>query len=162
MRRYKNKLFAILLSVLAVISFTSCDGYEWREAQLVRYSTITAASNGAIVENIAVNYDFVEVSGRYDRIDDIRFHGGYIDINTRDYIRGFDLRLSNSDAYLSVDVLNSVGGRLEGRQVNDFLNAVVEVVRRNGYATIYVDGTASNRASFELVFFIDIDAYVSY
>ena len=162
MRKYKNKLFAILLSIFAVVSFTSCDDYEWREGTMIRYKTIDASYNGTIIDDIPINYNFVEVDGHYDRLDDIRFHSGHIDIDTRDYIHEFNLTLSNSDAYLPVKVRDNIGGRLEGRQVDDFLNAVVEVVRRNGHATIYVNGVAGNWASFKLNFFIDIDAYVSY
>lgn len=163
MRRYKNKLFAILLSVLAVISFTSCEDYEWREAQLVRYSTITAASNGAIIENIPINFNHIQVNGGYDRIDDIRFYGGQIVINSNNYLGIFRLSISNSNAYLDLDGRRG-GGTFEGARVDDFLYAVVETMRRDGYATIYVDGDgyADRYARFDLNFFIDIDAYVSY
>lgn len=163
MRRYKNKLFAILLSIFAVISFTSCEDYEWREAQLVRNSTITAAQNGVIVENIPIDFNHIQVNGGYDRIDDIRFYGGQIEIKTGDRIGILRLSISNSNAYLDLDGRRG-GGIFEGSRVDDFLYAVVETVRRDGYATIYVDGDgyADRYARFDLNFFIDIDAYVSY
>lgn len=162
MKEYKNKLFAILLSLLVVVSFTSCDDYEWREGTMDYYATINAAPNGVIQDDLPINFNYVRVDGSYNRIDDIRFYGGYITVEPKSYIDRFTLSISNSDVYLPVIVQNSVGGKLEGRQVDDFLNAVVEVVRRNGYATIYVDGTAASLARFDLNFFIDIDAYVSY
>lgn len=162
MKRFKNRLFAVVLSVLAVVSFTSCDDYEWREATMDYYATITAAGNGVVRADLPVDFNWVKVDGRYDYIDDIRFVGGYIEITPGGYVDGFRLRVSDSNAYLDVVVQNSVGGRLDGRQVQDFLNAVVEVVRRNGNATIYVDGNAGRSVRFDLDFYIDIDAYVSY
>jgi len=162
MKKYKNKLFTTILALLAVVSFTSCDDYEWREGTMDYYKTITAAPNGVISENLPIDYNWVSVSGRYDRIDDIRYYGGYITVEPNGYIDRFTLSLSNSDVYLPVIVQNAVGGRLDGRQVDDFLNAIVEVVRRYGYATIYVDGLANSRVKFDLNFYIDIDAYVSY
>ncbi|MFV0536760.1 MAG: hypothetical protein ACK5M3_05220 [Dysgonomonas sp.] len=160
MRRYKNKLFAILLSVLAALSFTSCEDYEWRQGTMDYYATINAAANGVISANLPIDFNSVLVDGRYNDIDDIRFRGGYIKIAPGPYIYGFTLRLSNSNARLDVDIRNSLGGTLDGIQTQDFLDAVVEVVRRNGYATIYVDGEADRYARFDLDFYIDIDAYV--
>lgn len=160
MRRYKSKLFAILLSVSVIISFTSCENYEWRQGTMDYYATINAAPNGVISANLPIDFNNVLVDGRYDDIDDIRFRRGSIKIAPGPYIYGFTLRLSNSDARLDVDIRNSLGGTLDGVQTQDFLNAVVEVVRRNGYATIYVDGDADRSARFDLDFYIDIDAYV--
>lgn len=163
MRKYRNKLFAILLSVLAALSFTSCDDYEWREAQLIRYSTINAAPNGTITENIPIDFNHVRVNGGYDRIDDIRFYGGQIEIKTDNRVGILRLSISNSNASLDIDGRRG-GGIFEGARVDDFLYAIVETVRRDGYATIYVDGDgyADRYARFDLNFFIDIDAYVSY
>lgn len=143
MKRYKNKLFAILLSVFALVSFTSCEDYGWREGTMDYYSTINAAANGTITANLPIDYNYVLVDGPYNNIDDIRFRGGSIKIFPGSYIYGFTLSLSNSNVTLNVDVDSNSGGVLDGYQTQDFLNAVVEVVRRNGYATIYVDGQAA-------------------
>jgi hypothetical protein len=162
MREYKNKLFAILLSVSAVISFTSCEDYEWRQGTMDYLATINAAPNGVIKDYLPIDFNYVRVDGRYNDIDDLRFRGGCIKIAQSPYIYGFTLRLSNSNAYLDVEIRNSLGGTLDDVQTQDFLNAVVEVVRRYGQATIYIEGEADGSARFDLNFYIDIDAYVSY
>ncbi|MDR1706380.1 hypothetical protein [Dysgonomonas sp.] len=160
MRKYKNKLFAILLSIFAAISFTSCDDYEWRQGTMDYYSTINAAANGVISANLPIDFNNVLVDGRYNDIDDIRYRGGKIEINTNDRIGIITLSVSNSNISVDLDVPRG-GGTYIGSRVDDFLNAVVEVVRRNGYATIYVDGRYADRyARFDLDFYIDIDAYV--
>lgn len=164
MKTNKNKLFALLLGTFILVSFSSCvvDDHEWREGRMDFRSTIYVAGNGIIRSSIITDMNRVETVGSYNTIDDIRFRSGYIDIDSRRYIEGFTLRVSNSDAFLNVSVDGSARIRLEGRQVDDFLNAVVEVVRRNGEAVITVDGSAANNSDFNLNFFIDIDAYVSY
>ncbi|MDR1091271.1 MAG: hypothetical protein LBL79_09365, partial [Prevotella sp.] len=88
--------------------------------------------------------------------------GGEIEINTNDRVGIIRLSVSNSNVYVELDAYGG-GGTYTGSQVEVFLKAVVEVVRRNGYATIYVDGNDAGRyARFDLNFYIDIDAYVSY
>ena len=160
MKRYKNKLFAILLSVFALISFSSCENYEWREGTMDYYSTINTTANGVIAANLPIDFNSVLVDGPYNSIDDIRFVGGSIKIEPGPYISGFTLSLSNSNATLNVDIRSGLGGTLNNYQTQNFLNEVVEVVRRNGYATIYVDGLAEPYARFDLDFYIDVDAYV--
>lgn len=126
-------------------------------------TTITTSPNGVITANLPIGYDWVVVNnGRYDHIDDIRYYGGYITVAPNGYIYGFDLKVSNSNIVLPVDIRSNAGGTLEGTQVDNFLNEVVEVVRRYGYATIYVDGEAAGSVRFDLNFYIDIDAYVRY
>ncbi|MDR1091279.1 MAG: hypothetical protein LBL79_09405, partial [Prevotella sp.] len=134
MKRYKNKLFAIILSVLAAISFTSCEDYEWREATLDYYETINAAPNGVIEADLPVNFNYVLVKGRYNSIDDIRYRGGKIEINTNNRIGIIRLSVSNSNVYVELDV-STGGGTYNGPRVKDFLYEVVEVVRRYGQAT---------------------------
>jgi hypothetical protein len=161
MRRYKNKLFAATLSILAALSFTSCTDYEWREGTIDYETTITAASNGTIRATLPIDFNWVWVEGRYNRIDDIKYRIGSIEIGTNNPIGVIRLSVSNSNAYVDLDARRG-GGTYRGAQVEDFLNAVVEVVRRNGNATIYVDGRADRLVRFDLNFYIDIDAYVSY
>jgi hypothetical protein len=166
MRRYKNKLFAILVSALAAISFASCVkdyDYEWREGTMDRYATINAASNGTIREILPIDFNYVDVDGYYTDIDDIQYYGGEMEIVSNDRVGIIRLSISNSNTYIDLDARMG-GGSYRGKQVEDFLYAVVETVRRDGYATIYVDGDgyADRYARFDLNLYIDIDAYVRY
>ena len=166
MKRFRNKPFATALLLAIILIFSSCDSddYEWREGDL-SYITTIPVNDGRIRYNFNLGYDLVEVyKGRYDRIDDIAYAYGEINIYTKgNYIDRFTLSLGNSNVTLPVLVRSNRDGVLSSDndyQVDDFLNAVVEVIRRNGYATIYIDGNADGR--FELDFYINVDAYVRY
>lgn len=167
MKRLKNKLVATTLFLASIFLFSSCDNddYEWRAGEIYYEASFPVSSTGTFRNSFEIGYDWVEVisGGRYDRIDDIRYRLGRIEILRGSYIDNFTLRLSNSNVELPVRVRNNTGGILYDTddQVWEFLNAIVEVIRRNGYAVVYIEGYA-DRGRVDLDFIIDVDAYVRY
>jgi hypothetical protein len=125
-------------------------------------ATVNAAPNGVIQNDMTINYNYVLVGGNYSSINDIRYNSGKIEINTNNYLGVLKLKIANSNVLLKLDTLRD-GGRYEyeGNEVDDFLYDIVETIRRDGYATIYVEGYADRYAQFDLNFYINIEAYVS-
>jgi hypothetical protein len=167
MKGYKNKLFASILAIAMLFVFSSCEGYDykWRDATMDMSAVITASPNGTIRADLPIGYDWVVANGRYNRIDDITYYGGRIEIITNgNYIDNLYLTLSNSNAVLNIAWKDRRSGTIydDDPYVDDFLYAITEVVRRYGYATIYVNGYSDRSARFELNFMIDINAYVQY
>ncbi|MDU1891570.1 MAG: hypothetical protein E6767_12860 [Dysgonomonas sp.] len=166
MKIYKNKLLTVLLSVFTLVSFTSCeDDYYWTEGTLDYYSTITASPRGIIQDDLTMDYGWVTINGgsKYASPEDIKFVSGYIEIlpyGSSSYIDGFDLTLSNSNAILRVPYNSNGGWELDSPAAQDFMYAIVEVIRKYGRATVYIDGEANNYAKFDLNFIMDIDVYV--
>lgn len=163
MKKYTNRLIVIILTVVALFSFTSCDNHYWTEGFLHYESSATASPAGVIAADLRVDYSWIEIEDvRTSRVEDLKFRGGCIDVSlVSGSIQYFRLSLSDSDAYIDVDMRGITNGRLEGSRVDTFLRSVIEVMKTYGDAVIYVDSsTASSRASVYLDFLIDIKAYV--
>lgn len=125
---------------------------------------IDASSSGVIRSSLYIDYSDVKVDGiRNSRIEDIEFRNGRIEFRVGyGRINGITrLSLPDSGIYIDLDTRGiSSSGRFEGSQVNDFLYELVEEVRRYGDVTVYIDGTATSLAEFNLDFIINVNAYI--
>lgn len=160
------KLFAIVFSIAALFAFSSCerDDYFWTDGSLDYTRNVPIAPNGKIADNLYIDYSWVQLNKGYRNvsIEDIKFRGGYIYIKPQIYLNDrLTLRLANSNAFIDFwpvrypDYIED-----DSPEAQDFLNAVVEVMRRNGSATVYVDGYGAGSSSFILDLIMDIDVYV--
>lgn len=161
----KKVLVLLLISVL----FISCkdDDDEWRAARVNYEASVPVSPNGIIRNNFDIGSEWVEIAGnqRFDYIDDFRYiGGGYINIYGGPYIRSLTLSLEKSNIGLIVDVNSNNGGILRDSdpKVRNFLAAIVELIRLDGYARVYIDGNADPATIIEMDFRIEMDAYVVY
>lgn len=166
MVKSKNLHFIVILISL-VFTFISCDEDkdEWRSGKITYPATIPVPPSGIVSYTCDIGYEWIKLDGniKNSSLDDFRYvRGGYIDIYSGPYIRTLTFRLENSNVVLPVEVYSDKGGVLEDSkpQVREFLNAIVELIRRNNYARVYVDGNANGQ--IEIDFHIYLDAYVIY
>ena len=166
MVKSKNLHFIVILISL-VFTFISCDKDkdEWRSGKITYPATIPVPPSGIVSYTCDIGYEWIKLDGniKNSSLDDFRYvRGGYIDIYGGPYIHTLTFRLENSNVVLSVDVFDNEGGILRDSepQVREFLNAIVELIRRNNYARVYVDGNANGQ--IEIDFHIYLDAYVIY
>jgi len=151
-----------------VFLFSSCEenDSEWRRGEIAYPASIPVPPNGMIRYTFDIGYEWVDITGsqRYDYIDDLRYRGGSIYIYEGPFIRNFTLSLENSNAILPVRIDNPYGGTLDSRDpdVDNFLYAVAELIKHNGFARIYIDGSSEPGRIIELDFYLDLDVYVFY
>lgn len=158
-----HKLGLILLTIVVGLSFTSCEeNFYWTKGTLDYPATITASPSGYIGQDYRITSDWIAVrgGGRYTNIDDFRFLRGSIQLKTYGYIGYVDLRIEGTNYYLPFDVDGQMSIYDESPQAQDFLNALVDQVRRYGYAILMVDGEGASRAQVDLSIMTDLDVYV--
>lgn len=168
MTSFKNRFFIVTILIISVMLLNSCDEEdrnEWRSAKIEYPATIPVPPNCVVRSTFDIGSEWIKTDGniKYGRLDDFRYtRGGYIDIYSGPYIRNLMFSLDHSNVVLPVDVYSNKGGVLRDSdpQVRDFLIAIVELIRRNGYARIYIDGDAENQIDMD--FHIYLDAYVIY
>ncbi len=162
MKRLKNKLVATTLLLASIFLFSSCDSddYEWRRGKLLYEAEVQ------LPDRIDIDFYSVEITsgGRYDRIDEIAYRLGEIEVYGGSYIKGLSLQLMNyNDVYLDLAIESNRGGVFydNDTRVRNFLMAIVDAMNRDGYARIRIDGVANSRW-VDIDFNIDVDAYVRY
>lgn len=169
----KNKLCTVLLSLVAVFMFSSCDDKdeEWRVANIDYPASVPVQPNGTIRYSFDIGSEWIDLTAntRYSYIDDFTYRrrgNGFIDIYGGPFIRSLTFRLENSDVALPITINNTEGAWLEDTNSNQrlqyFFNGIVESIWKNGYARIYVEGNADPRAIIDIDFYIELDAYVIY
>lgn len=157
-----HKLGLILLTIIVGLSFSSCDeDYYWTRGTLDYPATITVPPTEIIAQDYTITTDWISVrgGGRFTSIDDFRFLSGAIRLKMFGIVDYVDLRIAGTNYYLPFDVNGQVSIYDESQQAQDFLNALVDRIRRYGYATLKVDGEGASRAQIDLSIMTDLDVY---
>lgn len=164
MKRYTKKLFATILTVFALLSFTSCEeDYRWVEGTLDYPANLTIAPSGILKYDIQIDESWVVTrgAGRYPDIRDLQFVRGQVDIyiDKNRYIEWLDLTVDGTNVTLPFDALS---GNItdSSSDAQRFLAAVTDQIRRYGYAVILVDGEGDPRTNLGIDFGMDLDVYV--
>jgi hypothetical protein len=170
MKTIKSKFLVLSLILFTAIAFSSCDkdDYELKLAELTYEATIPVPPNGAIFppHNIDLGYQWIKVvgGGSYDRIDDLRYLEGSIEIFSGPHIEGLKFILENSNVTLTVPLNSRKGAFLDDTDpaVRVFLKEVVYLIRDTGYARVGVTGQTTTEGSVEFDILIDMEARVWY
>lgn len=169
MRRYKNKLFAILLSVLAVISFTSCENDDYLVSTTLDFETeVPIMSNGRFNKTIRVDESLIKdfKPGREDLLD-INTLNSWLTISSM--LREDRVTLSLvADGNISYEFRDVISPNSKGEYViedNGFYNFmidVIDIIRARGYVDITIFGTSNIGDGGPLLFTFEnnIDIYV--
>ena len=159
-----HKLGLILLTIVVGLSFTACetDDYYWTKGSLDYPTTITVPPTNVIAQDYRITSDWISVrgGGRYTNIDDFRFLGGAIQLKMYGYIEYADLSIAGTNYTLPFDINGQLSIYDESQQAQDFLNVLIEQIRRYGYVTLMVDGRGNAGARIDLSIITDLDVYV--
>jgi hypothetical protein len=134
-------------------------------------ASIPVPPNGVIHHNFTIGAELLELTApiHYDHIVDFIYKprgNGYIDIYNGTFIRSLTLHVEGSNTPLPITINNTSGALLEDYRTNqrlqDFFLSIVESIRHNGFARIYIDGNADPLSIIDLDICIELDAYVIY
>ena len=140
---------------------------EWRWAVINYPASAPVPPGGTVRTSFNIDEEWVEITAnvRYYHITDIKYRrGGYIDIYAGPFIRSLTLSLDNSDAVLPVRI-NSVDGALledNDQKVRYFLNEIMELIRLDGFAKVYIEGNGDPGTIIDIDFVVNLQAYVIY
>lgn len=152
--------------LLAVTMFSSCDKdeHEFRKARIIYPATIPVPPTGIVNHSIELGYEWVEVEGGKCKIEDITYRMGSIVILKGSLVRELIFSLKNSDVRFGYTINHDRGTEIDDVEpgIRIFYNEVVELIRRDGYATIYINGYSEPIKPIELDIVFDVDAYVRY
>jgi hypothetical protein len=184
MKKNRYKLIVLIFAITAIIFPTPGNSQNhgnghWRTERLDYTFELRATSNNLVrtefsIDDSTINPNNNSNSGRSRRSKrsrrptnnvhaprkDFRFKKGYIEIKTlKGATTGFTtLSLSNSDKEIELDTKALfVGDTYKSKEVDEFLFAMVEVMRKYGNVTVYVDGRATTRAVYNLSFYLDVE-----
>lgn len=164
MKRYTKKLFATILTVFALLSFTSCEeDYRWVEGTIDYPANITVAPSRDLHYDIQIDESWIVTRGvgRYPDIRDVQFVRGQIDIyiDKNRYIDWLDLTVDGTNVTLPFDGLagNITDASSDAQR---FLAVVTDRIRRYGYAVILVDGEGDSGTRVGIDFGMDLEVYV--
>jgi hypothetical protein len=166
MKKYKNKLIAVLISTFALLSFTSCetDSY-WTEGTLDYPAQLKISPSGTFSYDVRIDESWLVVrgAGKYPDIRDLRFLDGQLDIYLSNRGTGLDwleLGIDGTDVGIRYSSISYPGIVDDSRMVRDFLSVMTDQIARYGSVVIYVDGEGSRGANFDINFGMDLDVYV--
>ena len=160
MKKYRNKLFATLIAVFAVLSFTSCEvDYRWVAGTIDYPVDMTVSPSGILQYDVRIDESWIVTrgAGRYPDIHDLTFLRGQIDL----YINGggigwIDLRVAGTNEVLPLDLVSNG----QSQAVQRFLAVMTEEIRRYGVVEILVDGEGRPGTKVGIDFGMDLDVYI--
>lgn len=165
MRKFKNTLFVTVLTVFALLSFTSCEeDYYWAEGTLDYSTDFTVSPSGTLYgkDVIDISWVITRSAGRYPEIHDLTFLVGQIDIYVEGGSMGWlDLRIGGTNEVLPFDELSFNSHTTDKSQAAQrFLAIMTEEIRRYGSVEIVVEGEGRPRTKVGIDFGMDLDVYI--
>lgn len=168
MKTIKSKFLVLSLILFTAIAFSSCDKdeFEYRQAELGYTTTIPVPPSGDIKHSFTVGYDWVEVinGGKYDYIDHINYRIGDIKVYEGPRVDRLIFRLQNSNVWFDWNI-NSNGGDIiydTDLDIQHFYNEIVEMINRDGTATVLVSGKAAPSKEIKMDLLFKVNAYVCF
>lgn len=171
MRKYKSNIFAILLGLLTMVSFSSCvNDEDWLSTTLDFETKIQVATNGRFSQTIRVDEYFIKgFSPGRETLLDIRTLNSWLTVSNmlREDRVGLSLVADGNFRYDFDGTIspNSKGEYyIEDSRFYNFMVDVIDVMRVKGYVDITILGTSNIDDGGPLVFSFgnNIDAYVRY
>jgi len=169
MKQLRNKILALSLILFAAFTFSSCDKdeFEWREAELGFKTIVQVPSTGIITHTFTVGQDWIEVmnGGKYIHIEDFTYRKGDIEVYAGPNIDFLSFRLEGvPDVGFDYIIRGNQGDMIKDTKpaIRDFYEAVTEMIRMHGAATIHVGGKSQPYKDITLDILFDLSAYVSF
>lgn len=104
-------------------------------------------------------------SREYDYIADVRYRkGGFIEVGEDTKVESIILSLDNSKSEIMLETKYSEKGKFSDSdsEVNDFLNAVTERIKKDGQAKLHIVGQTQETNLMDFNLQLNLDAYVVY
>lgn len=169
MKKYRNKLLAVILSVSALLSFSSCENdYSWVATTLDFEAEVPLRNDGYFNYTIRIlDSDIADYRPSREELVDIRTLDGWLIMSNFKRTDRVSLRLVATGG-ATYDHLSTISPDINNEYIiNDdgyfnFMADAIDMIRRNGYVDITITGESNIRDRGPLVFTFEnnVDIYV--
>lgn len=172
MRKYKNKLIAIILSVTAILSFSSCEDYDYRwKATTLDFEVDVPINpvNGRFSYPVRIlDTDIADFRPSREDLMDINTLNGWLVISNFARNDRVTLSLIANGGAVRYDHLSVISPDRNNEYIIEddgyfnFMVDVIDIIRRNGYVDITIVGESNIEDVGPLVFAFEnnIDIYI--